>query len=80
MFMLSVASIEIFVLSVESIELFVLSVASIESCVVCGEHVLEDQKLSVQNKLDGESRSNIVECFDVDPFQGLDTEYLQANF
>ena len=44
------------------------------------KHVLEDVNLSVHNKLDVESRSNIEECFDVNPFQGLDTEYLQAKF
>lgn len=42
-------------------------------------HVLDDVKASVKGRL-GNSEVDIAECFDVDPFRGLDTEYLQTKF
>ena len=41
-------------------------------------HVLQDVKQSVQ-KCVGEN-SDIDHCFDVNPFQDLETEYLQNKF
>lgn len=43
-------------------------------------HILDDVKECVESKLDIGGRSDIDGCFDVDPFQGLDTEYLQTKF
>ena len=39
-------------------------------------HVLQDVKQSVQQRVD----VAINDCFDVDPFQGLETEHLQIKF
>ena len=39
-------------------------------------HVLQDVKQSVQQGVD----VAINDCFDVDPFQGLETEHLQIKF
>ena len=43
-------------------------------------HVLDDVKTSVKKKMDADSTADIDECFDVNPFQGLETEYLQTKF
>lgn len=53
------------------------SVGQIKQMVL---HVLDDVKASVKSKLDVDGRSDIDECFYVDPFQGLDTEHLQTKF
>ena len=39
-------------------------------------HVLQDVKQSVQQRVD----VAINDCFDVEPFQGLETEHLQTEF
>ena len=39
-------------------------------------HVLQDVKQSVQQRVD----VAINDCFDVDPFQGLEMEHLQIKF
>jgi hypothetical protein len=46
------------------------------------QHVLEDVKISVKDRLADIDMANldIDGCFDVDPFQSLDTEYSQVKF
>lgn len=40
-------------------------------------NVLDDVKLAVKSHV---GDAEIDDCFDVDPLQGLDTEYLQSKF
>lgn len=42
-------------------------------------HIFEDIKLSIRHRL-GDHEVNIDDCFDIDPFDGLETEYLQTKF
>ncbi len=43
------------------------------------EYMFDDVKMAVEKTLEVD-RTVIEECFDANPFQGLDTEYLQAKF